>query len=72
MAVKQDPPTIDPGRVFTFAEVAELLSVQERRIRRWTDEGRLAFVQLPHGRRVLGRHLNEFLLANEVPAEDAA
>jgi excisionase family DNA binding protein len=72
MAVKQDPSVLDPTRVYMLGEVAEMLQVPERRIRRWTDEGRLAFVQLPFGRRVLGRHITAFLLANEVPAEDAA
>jgi excisionase family DNA binding protein len=41
-----------PERLYTYAEIAELAAATERQVRRWVDEGKLDYVQLPRGRRV--------------------
>lgn len=48
--------SVDPDRLYTYQEIAELAGATERRVRRWVEEGKLAFTTLPggRGRRILG------------------
>jgi excisionase family DNA binding protein len=57
----------DPEQVFTFGEVAELLQVTERRVKRWVYHGKLGYTLLPggRGRRIKGAHLNAALAAGD-------
>jgi excisionase family DNA binding protein len=51
----------DPGELYTLADVAERCKVTERQVLRWTHEGRVEFVRLPRGRRILGQRMIDFL-----------
>lgn len=42
----------EPERLYTYAAIAELANATERQVRRWVEEGKLAYVQLPRGRRI--------------------
>jgi len=53
-------------RLLTYADAAELTAASERQVRRWVEEGKLGFVQLPRGRRITGRQLAEFIEACSV------
>jgi excisionase family DNA binding protein len=50
-----------PERLYTYAAIAELAEVSERRVRRWVEEGKLAYVQLPRGRRITGGQYLDFV-----------
>ncbi len=50
-----------PERLYTYAAIAELAEVSERRVRRWVEEGKLAYVQLPLGRRITSRQYLDFV-----------
>ena len=67
MATKMIKSLLERG--FTYEEVAELLSARPRQVQRWTEEGKLGFVRLPQGRRILESQLREFIEANRVEAE---
>lgn len=57
-------------RLLTPAEVADQCRATPRQVRRWLDERRLAFVELPRGRRVPESALHAFLARRTVEAED--
>jgi excisionase family DNA binding protein len=58
-----------PERLYTYAEIAELARVSERRVRRWVEEGKLAYIQLPRGRRVTHRQYLDFVSGRAVGKE---
>jgi excisionase family DNA binding protein len=58
-----------PERLYTYAAIAELAEVSERRVRRWVEEGKLAFVQLPRGRRITCRQYLDFVSDRAVEKE---
>ena len=67
----QPLPAAEPmERQYRFEEIAELAGVTPRAVRRWVDEGRIGYIQLPHGRRITARHWAAFIKANEVPPEE--
>ena len=57
--IKQQLASADP--VLTADQVGERLNVSGRQVKRWMDERRIKFVQLPQGRRIRESALNEFL-----------
>jgi excisionase family DNA binding protein len=48
-------------RLLTPAEVAERCNATQRQVRRWLDERRMEFIDLPKGRRVRESALNAWL-----------
>jgi excisionase family DNA binding protein len=62
---------VEPHRLYTFAEVAELFGVTERQVRRWVSEGKLDYTPLPggRGRRVSGQQYLDTIRERAVPAE---
>lgn len=60
----------DPDRLYSYSEIAELARVSERRVRRWVEEGRLSYVQLPRGRRVTGDQYLAFITSRTVEQGD--
>jgi excisionase family DNA binding protein len=46
MTAEQSPQTIDPNGIYTEAGIAGILGMSERTIRRWINDGDLAFVRL--------------------------
>ena len=48
---------IEPHRLYTYAEAAELFGAKERQVRRWVEEGKLDYTPLPggRGRRISGQ-----------------
>jgi excisionase family DNA binding protein len=59
----------EPERLYTYAAIAELAEVTERRVRRWVEEGKLPYVQLPRGRRITLRQYSDFVSACTVAKE---
>jgi len=57
------------GDLYTLEEVAEKVKGTPRQVRRWTDEGRLEFIKLPQGRRILGQTMIDFLSGRTVEPE---
>ncbi len=53
--------TSEPERLYTYAAIAELADVTERQVRRWVEEGKLAYVQLPRGRRITRDQYLDFI-----------
>lgn len=51
----------NPGELYTLEEVAEKVKGTTRQVLRWTNEGRVAFIKLPQGRRILGQTMIDFL-----------
>jgi excisionase family DNA binding protein len=56
----------DPGAVLTRDQVAERLGVTPRQVKRWIDERRIGFIQLPQGRRITEAQLTEFVNSRAV------
>ena len=54
---------MDPGRMLTVDDVADLLSANEKTIRRWIKDGRLPAINLGHrlGYRIREADLDRFL-----------
>lgn len=69
-AQRAPPAATDPDAVFTYDEAAEVLKVTPRQVRRWVAERKIGYSQLPRGRRLLGRHITEFISSREVTPED--
>ncbi len=72
MATKEkekDTPGIAPERLYTYEEVAAFAGVTPRMVKRWCEDGRLGFVRLPRGRRILGRQYSAFVSGNVVDPE---
>jgi alkylated DNA nucleotide flippase Atl1 len=69
-----DAPRIELERMYTYEEIAGFAGegTTARRVRRWVEEGKLGYVQLPQGRRVLGRHWAAFIADREVSPQAAA
>jgi excisionase family DNA binding protein len=67
--VKQSPPAIEPERMYSYEEVAAFAGVSPRMVKRWCEDGRLGFVRLPRGRRILGRQYAAFVTQNVVEPE---
>ena len=63
--VKQVAP-VEPERAYTYKQAGEFVNASERQVRRWCDERRIGYIRMPQGRRILGRHINEFLASREV------
>jgi excisionase family DNA binding protein len=57
----QQTQTAEIDRLYSYAEIAELARVSERQVRRWVEEQRLSYVQLPRGRRVTGQQYLDFI-----------
>ncbi len=62
-------PGIEPERMYTYEEVAQLASASPRMVKRWCEDGRIGFVRLPRGRRILGRQYAAFVAGNAVDPE---
>lgn len=62
---------IEPDRLYTYDEIGAMCGVDARRVRRWVEEGKLAYTPLPggRGRRVAGWQWIEHLRASAVPAD---
>jgi excisionase family DNA binding protein len=67
--VKQEPERAEPEPMLTYEQVADLAGVSVRQVRRWVEEGRLGYVNLPRGRRVLARHYVAFVERHAVEPE---
>jgi len=61
---------MDPGRMLTVDDVADLLSANEKTIRRWIKDGRLPAVNLGHrlGYRIREADLDRFLSERQTPS----
>lgn len=74
MSTTKKPPTsgagIDPDQLYTYAEIGAMCGVDARRVRRWVEEGKLAYTPLPggRGRRIAGWQWIEHLRATARPA----
>jgi excisionase family DNA binding protein len=58
---KSEPGHVEPEPMLTYEQVADLAGVSVRQVRRWVEEGRMGYVELPRGRRVLARHYMAFV-----------
>lgn len=58
---------MDPGRMLTVDDVADLLSANEKTIRRWIKDGQLPAINLGHrmGYRIREADLDRFLLERQ-------
>jgi excisionase family DNA binding protein len=56
-------------RLYTYAAIAELADVSERQVRRWVEEGKIAYIQLPRGRRITRRQYLDFVSGRAVESE---
>lgn len=61
---------IDPDKLYTYAEIAALASVNPRRVRQWVEDGKLSYTPLPggRGRRVAGGQWLDYLNRSAVAA----
>ena len=69
---KPDPrPSTELPRTFTYAQVAEMFHVSERRIRGWVEAGKIGFLPLPggRGRVITEEQIREVIVANSVDPE---
>ena len=69
---QQSDPRAAEVRLYTYEEAAELLgaNISARQVRRWVEDGRLGFIQLPFGRRIKVEHIAAFIAANNrAPSE---
>lgn len=67
MATKQkDALGVEPERMYSYEEIAEFAGATPRRVRRWVEDGLMGYVQLPRGRRVLGRQYAAYVASNTV------
>lgn len=62
--------TIDPARLYLYEEIATVAGATPRQVRRWVEEGRLGYVQLPKGRRVAGQQYLDFIAGRTVAPDD--
>lgn len=64
--------SIEPDRLYTYAEMAEMFGVAERQVRRWVEEGKLDYTPLPggRGRRISGRQYLATIHKSAVAAEE--
>jgi excisionase family DNA binding protein len=61
---------VDPNRLYTYIEVAALCGATDRQVRRWVEDGKLAYTRLPagRGRRVSGQQYLDYIAQNAVDA----
>jgi hypothetical protein len=62
--------SIDPDWLYTYAQIAEFASVDERRVRQWVEDGKLDYTPLPggRGRRISGAQWLETIRSSAVSA----
>jgi excisionase family DNA binding protein len=65
----QQTQTAEIDRLYSYLEIAELARVSARQVRRWVEEGKLAYVQLPRGRRITRRQYLDFVNDRAVERE---
>lgn len=70
-AAPEQGATIEPDRLYMYEEIAAMCGATPRRVRRWVEDGKLAYTPLPggRGRRVAGWQWNEHLRSSAVPAD---
>jgi excisionase family DNA binding protein len=63
---------IEPNRLYTYAEAAELFGVTDRQVRRWVEEGKLDYTVLPagRGRRISGQQYIDTIRNSAVAASN--
>jgi hypothetical protein len=63
--------TIEPDRLYTYDEIGAMCGTSPRRVRRWVEEGKLAYTSLPggRGRRIAGWQWIEHLRSSAVTAD---
>jgi hypothetical protein len=70
----ESAPTIEPHRLYTYAEIAELYGgdVTERMVRGWVEARKIGFVTKPggRGRRISGRQYLDAVAAGSVDPEE--
>ena len=61
---------VQPERLYTYAEMAELFGVTERQVRRWVEERKLDYTPLPggRGRRISGQQYLDTIRNSAVAA----
>jgi excisionase family DNA binding protein len=59
---------VDPLRLYTYEEIAVVMAIEPRQVRRMVEEGRLGYVKTgPHrGRRVSGQNYLDYVARNTV------
>lgn len=59
---------IDPHRLYSYEEIAAVMAVEPRQVRRMVEEGWLGYVKTGprRGRRVSGQNYLDYLAANTV------
>jgi excisionase family DNA binding protein len=62
----KEPSPVEPEPVLTFEQVATLAGVSPRQVRRWVEEGRIGYVELPRGRRIRPSQYNAFIVRHAV------
>lgn len=65
----QQTQTAEIDRLYSYQEIAELARVSARQVRRWVAEGKLAYIQLPRGRRITHRQYLDFVNDRTVEKE---
>jgi excisionase family DNA binding protein len=65
----QQTQTAEIDRLYSYQEIAELARVSARQVRRWVEEGKLAYIQLPRGRRITRRQYLDFVNDRAVEKE---
>jgi excisionase family DNA binding protein len=66
----QQTQTAEMDRLYSYQEIAELACVSARQVRRWVEEGRLAYIQLPRGRRITRHQYLDFVNNRAVEREE--
>jgi excisionase family DNA binding protein len=66
----QQTQTAEMDRLYSYQEIAELACVSARQVRRWVEEGRLAYIQLPRGRRITRHQYLDFVNDRAVEREE--
>ena len=65
----QQTQTTEIDRLYSYQEIAELARVSARQVRRWVEEGKLAYIQLPRGRRITRSQYLDFVNDRTVDKE---
>lgn len=69
---RDDARSVDPDRLYTYAEVGALCGASERQVRRWVEEGKMPYTPLPggRGRRISGQQYLDVIRRRAVEAEE--